>query len=248
VPSPEQLFGAVRAADPARPLVTFYDDRSGERAELSAASLGNWIAKTKFLLTDELGLGVGDRAFVRLPLHWLDLAVLFGVWFAGLTVVDDPDSLDGAAVAFVDEAGAAAVVASGSVDEIYALALAPWGRGFDGAPPPGTADYVSAVRPQADAWASVRVAAPDSAPALGSVSRADLSGAAHDRAAELGLTAGARLLVGEAAPGAGLDVATLLAPFTVGGSLVLLRHAPAQAGDARIAPERITAIALAGGA
>ncbi len=71
--SPEALFAAVLAAQPAQPLVTFYDEARGERSELSARSLGNWVAKTHFLLSDELGLGAGDAAFVDLPAHWISV-------------------------------------------------------------------------------------------------------------------------------------------------------------------------------
>ena len=84
--TPEGLFSARLAADAAAPLVTFYDDATGERAELSARSLANWVAKTHFLLVDELGLGVGDRAVIALPVHWLAFPVLLGCWFAGLEV------------------------------------------------------------------------------------------------------------------------------------------------------------------
>ena len=65
--SPEALFDRLLAADPGRPFVTYYDEASGERSELSRKSLANWVAKTHFLLVDELGLGVGDTAVIALP-------------------------------------------------------------------------------------------------------------------------------------------------------------------------------------
>ncbi len=234
-PTPEGLFAAARARDAARPLITFYDDATGERQELSAASLGNWVAKTHFLLGDELGLGVGDRAHVNLPLHWMSYVVLFGAWSAGLEVVTDPTAAD---VAFTDEPGIAAAVGAG---EVYALALAPWGQGFSGPAPDGASDFVAAVRPQADAWAGVRFAATGADPALDGVSRADLVAAAQARAGELGLAEGARVLLGDPAPHA-VDVPTLLAPFTVGGTMVLLRHAPATGTDRRVAQEHVTVV------
>ncbi len=63
------LAGAVRR-DPTRPLLTWYDDATGERTELSGATLANWVAKTANLLVDGVGLGPGDRAGVLLPPHW----------------------------------------------------------------------------------------------------------------------------------------------------------------------------------
>jgi len=97
-PTPEALFDARLARDPGGPLITFYDDATGERAELSAKSLANWIAKTYALLTDSLGLAPGDTAQVSLPVHWLAVPVLFGCWYAGLTVQPGRPS----SVAFAD--------------------------------------------------------------------------------------------------------------------------------------------------
>ncbi|MCW2526138.1 MAG: hypothetical protein JWM76_998 [Pseudonocardiales bacterium] len=233
--TPEQLFAEARATDAARPLVTFYDDETGERAELSAASLGNWVAKTHFLLTDELGLDVGARAYVSLPLHWMHVVVLFGAWTAGLEVVS---ATEGADAGFVT----AQAVDTAAADEIFALALAPWGQGFTGAPPTGSTDFVAAVRPQADAWASVRSPGRPGDLALDGRTRAEVVESARARAAQLGLGAGARLLVGER-PSGGVDVITLLAPFTVGGTLVLLRHAVPTPDDRRIAQENVTHVA-----
>ena len=56
--------------DPAGPRITYYDDATGERIELSAVTLGNWAAKTANLLRDELGAGPGSRVAVLLPAHW----------------------------------------------------------------------------------------------------------------------------------------------------------------------------------
>ena len=78
------LFAAAVAADPTRPLLTWYDDGTGERIELSGATLANWVAKTANLLVDGCGLGPGDRAAVPLPPHWQTAAVLLGCWSAGL--------------------------------------------------------------------------------------------------------------------------------------------------------------------
>ncbi len=79
-------FAAVVALDPTRPLMTFYDDATGERVELSGATLANWVAKTANLLVDGAGLGPGQVAAVRLPPHWQTAAILLGCWSAGLAV------------------------------------------------------------------------------------------------------------------------------------------------------------------
>ena len=44
--TPADLLRSALAADPGRPLVTFYDDATGERVELSVATFANWVAKT----------------------------------------------------------------------------------------------------------------------------------------------------------------------------------------------------------
>lgn len=232
--TPEGLFAAALAADPAAPLVTFYDDATGERAELSAKSLANWVAKTHFLLTDELGLGVGDRALLRLPTHWMALVVLFGAWSAGLEVVTGDRAAE---VALVGPDGGAA-----AAGDVFALSLVPWGQGFSGPPPAGTVDFVAAVRPHADQWALVRFAATDADPALDGTSRAALVAAAVRRAADLGLSPGARLLAADV--DGPPDVPTVLAPLTVGGSLVLIRHATVPAAqDPRRGQENVTHVA-----
>src|ERR1700742_355586 len=70
-------------ADPVGPRITYYDDATGERIELSAVTLANWAAKTGNLLRDELGGGPASRVAVLLPAHWQTAAVLVGVWWIG---------------------------------------------------------------------------------------------------------------------------------------------------------------------
>src|SRR5271167_1459881 len=76
-------------ADPVGPRITYYDDATGERIELSAVTLANWAAKTGNLLRDELGVGPGSRVAILLPAHWQTAAVLFGVWWIGAEAVLD---------------------------------------------------------------------------------------------------------------------------------------------------------------
>ena len=63
-------------SDPVGPRITYYDDATGERIELSTVTLANWAAKTANLLRDELGAGPGSRVAVLLPAHWQTAAVL----------------------------------------------------------------------------------------------------------------------------------------------------------------------------
>src|SRR6201989_3212849 len=83
-------------ADPVGPRITYYDDATGERIELSAVTLANWAAKTGNLLRDELAAGPASRVAVLLPAHWQTAAVLFGVWWIGAEVVLEGSEADAA--------------------------------------------------------------------------------------------------------------------------------------------------------
>ncbi len=233
---PEQLFAARLAADPSGPLVTFYDDATGERAELSARSLANWVAKTHFLLLDELGAAPGDRAFVRLPVHWLAAPILLGCWYAGLQVVTDPAD---ASVAFGDaDSLLAALPNPQRLDGAFAVSLLSMAR--PSTPPPGMADYASSVRPMPDAWREVRAQAGPDDPALAGRTRAELAEASRQAADELGLAPGGRLLWSAPWPEPADWIAALLAPLAVGGSVVLVRHPDPARAATRAAAEQVS--------
>src|SRR3954468_9752751 len=82
-------LAALLGREPARPLVTFYDDVSGERVELSVATYANWVAKTASLAQDELDAGRGGLLLVDLPTHWLGAVWLGAAWSLGMCVTDD---------------------------------------------------------------------------------------------------------------------------------------------------------------
>ena len=91
----DTVDGRLRAAlinDAARPLVTFYDDATGERVELSVATFHNWVAKTANLLRDGLDVQPGGRVGLLLPLHWQAAVWIVACWAAGAVVV--PGSTD----------------------------------------------------------------------------------------------------------------------------------------------------------
>jgi uncharacterized protein (TIGR03089 family) len=232
------LAGALRR-DPAGPLLTYYDDSTGERAELSATTLVNWVSKTANLLVDDIGLHPGERVAVLLPAHWQTAAVLLAAWATGAVVSTDPA---GSAVAFGTADRVAAAVAAG-VPEVLALPLAPLGRGFDGPPPDGARDYPAEARGQADRYAGPPV--PGDAPALdtgaGIATGADLVEVARRRAAELALRDGDRILTVAAweQPVDWMD--GLLAPLAAGATVVLCAHADPDLLRARTEAEKVTA-------
>jgi len=255
---PDALADAV-AADPARPLLTYYDDATGERTELSGATLANWVAKTANLLWDGLALGAGDTAAVHLPPHWQTAAVLLGCWCAGLTVdlAGTPGegtagggtagaATAGAATARVGMARPPAAVAFATVDrlaevdadETFVLALTPLAAPLRPGPPPGTLDFVVEVRGHGDQFVPATPTRPDATALADGTSQAGLVAAASARAEAAGTGAGARVLVDGDTHTELVD--WLLAPLVVGASVVLCRHLDAARLPARLASERAT--------
>ncbi|MGV2920354.1 TIGR03089 family protein, partial [Streptomyces alfalfae] len=144
--TPADLLRSALAADPGRPLVTFYDDATGERVELSVATFANWVAKTANLLQGDLAAEPGDRVALLLPAHWQTAVWLLACSSVGVVadvggdpaaadlVVSGPDTLD---------------VARACSGERVALALRPLGGRFP-QPPEGFADYAVEVPGQGD--------------------------------------------------------------------------------------------------
>ncbi|HEX5496015.1 MAG TPA: TIGR03089 family protein [Mycobacteriales bacterium] len=232
----DTLLRAALDRDPARPLLTYYDDATGERTELSATTLDNWVAKTANLARDDLGVRPGDRMAVLLPAHWQTAAVLLAVWAVGGVACDDPA---GAAATFCD---ADRIGLAGG--EVVALSLAPLGRGL-ATVPPGVIDYAVDVRGHGDRFAPFTPVGGDT-PALdcgGTVrSTAAVVARAAERAGEFGLRTGDRVLstLDWTGPADWLD--GWLAPLSAGASLVqCTRPADPGALARRAAAERVTA-------
>ena len=244
--TPADLLRSALAADPARPLVTFYDDATGERVELSVATFANWVAKTANLLQGDLAAEPGDRIALLLPAHWQS-----AVWLLACSSVGVVAEVQG------DPAGADLVVSGPDTldraracrGERIALALRPLGGRFPQSPE-GFADYAVEVPGQGDRFAPYAPVDP-AAPALtvGTVSMTaeQLVARSREDAAELGLGPGSRLLTGRTYDTwEGLS-AGLFAPLAAGGSVVLCRHLDRLDADGlakRVESERITGTAV----
>jgi len=214
---PAALAAAVRR-DPTTPLLTWYDDASGDRTELSGATLDNWVAKTANLLVDGVGLGAGDAVAVLLPPHWQTAAVLLGGWAAGLAADLGPDPQP--VEALFTTPALAGTAAAWSTGDRYATGLLPLAAPLRQVPP-GFIDYTLEVRGFGDRFvASAPVGAHDRALA-GPVEESHLAvcRTAAERAAELGLKAGDRVLVDAGTHPDPMD--WLLAPLIAGASIVL---------------------------
>ncbi|WP_269855806.1 TIGR03089 family protein [Streptomyces sp. RPT161] len=245
--TPADLLRSALAADPARPLLTFYDDATGERVELSVATFANWVAKTANLLQDDLAAEPGDRVALLLPAHWQTAAWLLACFSTG--VVAEPGG-DPAAADLVVSGPDTLEAARACRGERVALSLRPLGARFP-QPPEGFLDYAVEVPSQGDRFAPYSPVDPD-APALVLPGGEELTGAqvverARRGAEELGLTPGSRLLsAADYDDWQGL-AAGLLAPLAAGGSVVLCRHLDRLDADAlqrRREAERVTHAAL----
>jgi uncharacterized protein (TIGR03089 family) len=229
------VVSALAARDSAQPLVTFYDDATGERTELSGATMSNWVAKTANLLVDGVALEPGEVAAVRLPTHWQTAAVLLGCWTAGLSVDLNGSgaaapALSRAAVAFVT----ADAVGRIDADEIFALALAPLAAPFRSGPPPGARDFVVDVRGHADHFVPVTPVGPGSVALADGTHHSELVAAAAAR----GIPGGARLLID--ADTVRDPVTWLVAPLVAESSVVLCRNLDPARLMGRLATERAT--------
>ena len=209
----DTLLDPLLAGDPKGPRITYYDDATGERIELSTVTLANWAAKTANLLRDELGAGPGTVVAVLLPPHWQTAAVLLGAWWIGAEVRPtgpaDIALCTAERIAQADDA-----VAGGSPGEVAVLSLDPFGKPVPDLPI-GLTDYATAVRVHGDQIVPERFPGP----ALEGRSVDDVLSDARTLAESLGLKASDRVM--SVTP---LEVETLVAVLAAGASLVQVAH------------------------
>ena len=227
-------------SSPGRPFLTFYDEHTGERVELSVTTYANWVAKTASLLVEEHDLARGDVLVVDLPAHWLGPVFLGAAWLAGLTVafpgaeaapdavVSGPDRL----AAWADRAGDLPVLA---------CSLLPMGVRFAEPLPLGVHDVGVEVWSQPDAFVPYDPPGPQDLALLlpsGALTQADLaSSVAAGRSATS--TGGDRLL-STANPASPPGVVVVLEPLATSGSLVLVTGADPARLDEIAEAERVT--------
>jgi uncharacterized protein (TIGR03089 family) len=223
--------------DPGRPRLTWYGP-GGERVELSAKALDNWVAKTANLLVNELDAGPGSRVVIALPTHWRLVCWLLATWSVGACVV-----LPGGAAGAVPGAGTPpdadvlvsadpAILAGAGAGYVVAVALPALAAGYGPGLPAGAIDAGSDVRAQGDVFVPlVRPVPGDPAlelPAGGRIRYGELVGAAVQAADDAGMPARVRRL----ARGGPQDViADLLAPLVRLGSVLLQHDLPALTPD-----------------
>ncbi len=232
---PELLATVLRSGDPGQPLVTAYDETTGERTELSGTTYANWVAKTANLLVEELDLEAGDTLFLDLPPHWLVPVFLGAAWTAGVAVTTDADAPHSAVVCGPETVADRA----GGPVPVVACALRPFAVRFAEPLPAGVDDYGVLWPGQSDGFFPLTRPTPDTIAwhgGGGSLSQADLI----ERAAVIAYPAGVRLLTDEH-PAHDAGGPAFLAPLLHEGSLVLLRHPQDGTWPARHEDERATA-------
>lgn len=101
-PAVRNVGGLLRARARERgdqPCLTYHDERGGGRTELGYATLFNWVSKTSNLLTEELGVGRGDRVGLGTGDHWTTPVLAAACWQVGAAAVPRPPGDAGPPVA-----------------------------------------------------------------------------------------------------------------------------------------------------
>ncbi|KGN32396.1 hypothetical protein N802_18700 [Knoellia sinensis KCTC 19936] len=108
---PADVLQQMLRSDSAKPRITTYDDTDGptrgERIELSARVLGNWVSKAANALQDEFDIAPGSVVHLDLPPHWRTAYWALATWSVGGTVSLDDEAGDLLVTTDADAAAAA---------------------------------------------------------------------------------------------------------------------------------------------
>ncbi|MFG3600267.1 TIGR03089 family protein [Micromonospora chersina] len=231
------------------PLLSYLDDATGERTDLTAQQLGAWAARSAGLLRDGCGLRPGDRVAVLLPPHWRTAAVLIGAWSVGLSVSFRPRALAGLPVL---EPGAdlpydAVFVTPERLDDWLEDVpegthryLVGTGPGPLDEVPPGWLDWSIEVLRHSETAPDLGALRPSDPASPDGTSYGEWGAVAREYAKQLDLHAGDRLLVDTAEHEQPLK--WLLAPLAAGASVVLCANLDPADRDARAAAEQATRV------
>ncbi len=232
----DAVLTRVLKQDPGRPLVTFYDDATGERVELSRITYANWVSKAASLLVDEHDLTRGDTIRLDLPPHWLGPVFLGAAWTAGLVVSDTDEP--SAVVCGPDSVRRWAEHAADL--PVLACSLLPMGVRFADPLPAGVHDVGVEIWSQPDAFVPYDPpTASDAAYDLGGEQRSQAELWSAAAAGEL-VADGGRLFT-EANPTSPSGIATFTEPLARSGSLVLVAQADRGRLEATYVAEHATA-------
>ncbi len=233
-----RVLGEQLRADGSRPLVTFYDDATGERVELSVVTYANWVAKTASLVADELMLERGGSALVHLPPHWLGPVWLGALWSVGLSVTGDParapevDLVVCGPEGLARYADPAAAGAAAAGVPVVALSLLPMAGRFTGALPGGVIDFGQVV------WGQPDLFVPSDLPLPADHAWSGPDGLLTQQEALLEAAGTTGRLLTEVAPTSREGLTAFLGPLQSGDGTVWVRHADPGRRAERAAAER----------
>jgi uncharacterized protein (TIGR03089 family) len=245
VTRPDALLIRLQRSDATRPRITCYDDSDGptrgERIELSARVLSNWVAKAANALQDDYDIEPGSVVLLSLPPHWRTAYWALAVWAVGGCVTLDVDETADVCVSddpavltdFVARSGAGAGAVLVTLPALARHASESVGEGIM-----DEAAQLATYADQFDPWAE----ADDDDPALlldgERVAYAGASAWAGRDGLE-DLTAGPRVHL--STYDTGLFLRTLVAAWEADGSLVLSRGEPsAETLSERLVSEGVT--------
>lgn len=231
------LLASLASTDPGRPLVTFYDETTGERVELSVTTWANWVAKAASLLVDECDLERGDSLTLDLPSHWLTTVFAAAAWTAGLRVVPTDATPAGTPPDAVvcGPAGLEAWAPYADRATVLACALLPLGVRFADPLPAGVLDVGVEIWSQPDAFLALDPPSVDDQATPDATQREMVAAAATDPRVGDG---DRLLLLGD--PGSADGLGLLVAAWSRGASLVLAVGADEARLDALAETERVT--------
>lgn len=233
-----QAWASNLRTDPGRPFLTFYDDATGERIELSYTSMDNWLAKTANLLVDELDREPGDLLYVDLPPHWQSVVFMLAGWSVGMRVGPGTDSSADVQVL----TGMAATAAVGRAAEVVACSLRPMAGACLEPLPPQVHDFALVVPSQPDYFTGT-VEISTSTPAVphdgGDIGHGELLTQGLQAAAGLGIEPGSRLLT-DTNPASFEGFRLIVASLAIGASLVLVAHLDPGTVSAKLSQERVS--------
>jgi uncharacterized protein (TIGR03089 family) len=243
VPVFSDLLARQLRREPGRPLLTWYDEGTGERVELSVTTYANWVAKAASLLADEHELERGDVLLLDLPSHWLGPVFLGAAWTVGLAVAFPSSGAEPDAV-ITGPASVAAWASRADDLPVLACSLLPMGVRFTEPLPPGVHDVGVEVWGQPDAFTPYDPpTGADVALVDGPVSQDELFADSARSSAAAGSSSsstGGNRLLSTANPASPPGVAAVSRPLVSGGSLVLVTGADALRVDAIAEAERVT--------
>lgn len=230
-----------------QPLLTYYDDATGERTALTADQLGRWAARCAGLLRHGWNVGPGSRAAVLLPPHWRTAVVLLGAWSAGVAVSFRPKATAGLPVLEpgADQPYDALFVTPARLDDWLEDVPKAWHRFVVGTGPgplvevpDGYHDWFTEVTRYPDDLPVAATIRPTDPASPDGTTYGEWGGVAVGLARQLDLRVGDRLLVDAAEHEQPLK--WLLAPLAAGASVVICANLDRTKLNARIAAEQVT--------